>query len=308
MSGSTATEISLQRGTAKIFSGEDGSTLGTLESTFMSPKAMNADVLFFGEVHVDGVAHDIEQIVLEGLHRTMSTSRHIVLSLEFFETDVQLIMDEYLAGLISEEQFIKLSRAPANYEEAYRALIQFAKDNSIPVIAANAPRRYVSLIRRVGRDGMKTALLPPAQALLPPMPVEAASKSYEQKFNSIMAAIRGGQSGADSKAVEAKPLVPPSMIDAQNLWDATMAFSLASVFRNFDADCQKGLRPLVFHVCGTFHVENRLGIPEHLVRYAPQLQICSIVCTPDPDMKFRKDLHINTADFVILTQPNEEAQ
>lgn len=38
--------------------------------------------------------------------------------------------------------------------------------------------------------------------------------------------------------------------------------------------------PLVLHVCGKFHVEQRLGIPEHLAEYAPDARVLTVVCVP----------------------------
>jgi uncharacterized iron-regulated protein len=47
----------------------------------------------------------------------------------------------------------------------------------------------------------------------------------------------------------------------QTLWDASMAFSIAQHLRAHP-------QSLVVHVCGKFHVEGRLGLPEHLAGYS----------------------------------------
>ena len=54
-----------------------------------------AEVCLIGETHDDPVAHQLELYLLV----QMQSRRPCLLSLEMFETDVQPIMDEYLAGL-----------------------------------------------------------------------------------------------------------------------------------------------------------------------------------------------------------------
>lgn len=69
-----------------------------------------------------------------------------------FERDVQEVMDEYLTGCIRQQDMLQDSRPWPNYLSDYAPLVELAKANSIPVIAANAPRRYVGM---VGRGGLK---------------------------------------------------------------------------------------------------------------------------------------------------------
>ncbi len=72
--------------------------------------------------------------------------------MEMFERDVQIVLDEYLKNYISESHFISSSRAWGNYKTDYRPLVEFAKQNKIDVVAANAPRRYVNMVSRLGKD------------------------------------------------------------------------------------------------------------------------------------------------------------
>jgi uncharacterized iron-regulated protein len=108
----------------------------------------NADVLFFGEEHSDSTGHYLEQVIFKKLAALYQGK--VALSMEMFETDCQTVLDEYLTGLILEKDLVKEGRAWQNYKD-YRPLIDWAKINQIPVVAANAPHRYVSLVnRRIG--------------------------------------------------------------------------------------------------------------------------------------------------------------
>src|SRR3990172_13241776 len=99
---------------------------------------MDYNVIFIGEVHELRVAHEAELAILTGLSEG---DPNLVLALEMFERDVQYILDAYLKGQISEHTFLERSRPWPNYQEDYRPLIELAKKQGIPVIAANVPRR-----------------------------------------------------------------------------------------------------------------------------------------------------------------------
>src|SRR5580704_5606490 len=102
----------------------------------------NADVLFFGENHNDSTGHYLEFMVFKKL--AAKYPGKVALSMEMFETDCQKVLDEYLSGFIREKNFIAEARAWKNYAD-YRPLIELAKANHIPIVAANAPDRYVNM-------------------------------------------------------------------------------------------------------------------------------------------------------------------
>ena len=65
------------------------------------------DIAFVGEQHDDPATHRIERAILEGLARRRA---NMIVSLEMFERDTQSSLDDYLAGRLSEEEFLKTSR------------------------------------------------------------------------------------------------------------------------------------------------------------------------------------------------------
>jgi uncharacterized iron-regulated protein len=110
-----------------------------------------ANVLFFGEEHNDSAGHYMEHIIFEALHKKYGSN--ISLSLEMFETDNQVALNDYLDGFIPEDRFSKDVRLWSNYKD-YRPMIEYAKKNKLEVIAANPPRRYVSMVSRRGRRSL----------------------------------------------------------------------------------------------------------------------------------------------------------
>jgi uncharacterized iron-regulated protein len=51
-------------------------------------------------------------------------------------------MSEYLAGSIQERDLLRDARPWPNYTNDYRPMVELARSRGLPVICANAPRRY----------------------------------------------------------------------------------------------------------------------------------------------------------------------
>ena len=73
-----------------------------------------ADIVFVGEQHDDPNTHRLEAAILDGLRRRGVT---VTLSLEMFERDTQADVDSYLAGKVSEEEFLKTLAALATIRD-----------------------------------------------------------------------------------------------------------------------------------------------------------------------------------------------
>ncbi len=239
--------------------------------------AARADVLILGEQHGDSLGHAVERAVLEAL---LAGERPVVLSLEMVETDAQTVLDEYLAGLIRERDFLAASRPWGNYDADYRPLVEAARQRGAPVVAANAPGRYVSLVSRRGGLDVLDSLSASARATMPPQ-IAPASPALADKFTALM----GGMSHGSGPSVE-------GMLAAQNLRDATMAWTVAGALRQSPG-------ALVVHVNGSFHSADRLGVPEHLARLAPDARVVVVTMGPEAPEGPSAD------DFVVVTEAQD---
>lgn len=241
-----------------------------------------ADVIFFGEQHDDAVGHAIQAEAFRRIAAKYSGGRSVVLSLEMFERDVQTVVDEYLASLISESHFMSSSRPWGNYKTDYRPLVEFAKEKKLPVIAANAPRRYVNMVSRGGRTKLD-ALSKEAKSWLPPLPYAPASEAYSKKFKALMGPSAEAQMGIDN------------ILSSQSLWDASMAYWISQALK-------KHKNALVVHLNGGFHTESRLGTVEHLLKYRPKAKVIVVTMQYVDDFKtFDKAKYEDLGDYVILT-------
>jgi uncharacterized iron-regulated protein len=238
------------------------------------------DVLFFGEEHNDSAGHYLENKIFRLLDQRYKNQ--VALSLEMFETDNQLVLDEYLAGQIDESRFSKDLRLWSNYKD-YRPMIEYAKQNKIRVIAANPPRRYVTMVSRRGMKSLDS-LSKQAKTYLPPLPYDTLTGRYREKFYEVMKGSPGGDN--------------PRVYYSQTLWDAGMSNSIYQYLKN-----NRWMK--VFHCVGKFHVEEKLGTAAQLQKRNRKLKILSIICFPDksfsnPDWEAFSKL----GDYIILTNPD----
>jgi len=238
-----------------------------------------ADVLFFGEEHNDSTSHQLEYLLLQKIAAKYPAKT--ALSMEMFETDCQNVLDEYLKGLIRERNFTTDARAWPNYKD-YRPLIEFAKSNNIPVIAANAPARYTNMVNRLGIESLEK-LSTAGKSCLPPLPIDTATGAYYEKFKNIM----GGHGSMPGM----------QMYQAQNLWDATMGWSIARFLK-----AHRGYK--VLQINGGFHSEEKLGAPAQLLHYDRKVRILNIAIYSDesfanPDWSKLSKM----GDYIILTDP-----
>lgn len=265
------------------------------------------DVVFIGETHDDPTAHMLEAKILARAWETYGgpashgqARRTVALSLEFFERDVQLVLGEYLAGLITEPAFQAASRPWPRYHTDYRPLMEFSKEYGLDVIAANAPRRYATRVTRHGRESLQDL---PARALeyLPPLPYGQPSAEYRDQWIQVIARVmemEGTKCGVpvdDPPAPVGAHSGMGNQLHTQALWDASMAWWVSRYLES-----QPGA--LVLHMAGGFHVARGTGTPEHLEAYRPGASYMIVMIRPVEDVDaFEPAPQGEWGDFVIQT-------
>lgn len=318
------------RGHFMVFTG-DGQP-ATLEQIV---EAMaEVDAVLIGEIHTDPVGHWIEARLFQGAldltraGRPEGALRSVALSMEMFERDVQGILDEYLQDLVPESQFTASARPWEYYDTDYRPMVEMAKTAGVPVLAANAPRRYVNRVSRLG-PGALDDLSFRAKGFLPPLPYPPPTETYREEWTSLMSNMtmeaqcpapeEAEEEEVPAHAVGVPGQAPPEVTEeepahgppegmpshggsfmenglwAQTLWDASMAHAITTFL-----DAHPG--GLVVHMVGGFHVENYTGIPEKVGYYRPETRTLVVHMDVSPDFRtFDPEEHAGRGDFVILT-------
>ena len=241
----------------------DGPTRTVISVDEAADALKEFDVIFLGEFHDHPGNHLAEMALFSALH---AHAPALSLSLEQFERDVQSVVDEYMADRIGEESLKRRGRAWNNYPEAYRPLVEFAKENRLPVIAANAP---ASFVRCVGQDGPEAlSRATPERRGFAAAELHLDTQLYKDKFIRF---LREDPLHGEPNPDTSKGPTPAELrgFAAQVTRDDTMA---ESIFLHL----QKNPGRKVVHVTGNFHVEGFLGTAERLTFRAPQLKVAVV--------------------------------
>ena len=281
-----------------------------------------ADAVLVGEIHTDPVGHWIEAelfrsaLEMVGAGQESGARRKVALSMEMFEKDAQHILDEYLQDIITEPQFKSSARPWEHYDADYRPMVEAAKAAGVPVLAANAPRRYVNRVSRLGPESLAD-LSGFALTTLPPLPYPPPTDAYREEWTSLMTGmVMEPQCPVPTEVEESPahglpstdlPAGPPAGmpshggsfmengLQAQTLWDASMAHTITTFL-----DANQG--GLVLHMVGGFHVEGFTGIPEKVQFYRPGTRSLVVHMDLAEDFEtFDPEEHAGRGDFVILT-------
>lgn len=235
--------------------------------------AEKADVVFFGEFHNDPIGHWLQYELTKSLYE--KTAGKLVLGAEMFESDNQLIMNEYLNGLIPPKKFGEEARLWPNYETDYKPLVEFALKSKIPFIATNIPRRYASAVAKDGFEALEK-LSPEARALIAPLPL-----AYDENLNCYKSMLSMGGMGSKGGA---------NLPKAQAAKDATMAYFIL-----------KYRKPgqIFLHYNGSYHSDRHEGIVWYLKQADKNLKIVVISSTSQPDVSVLSDETKGQGDFIL---------
>lgn len=235
--------------------------------------ALKADVVFFGELHDNPIAHWLELEVTKDLYS--EKGKDLILAAEMFERDNQLLIDEYFGDLIKESSFESEVRKWNNYPTDYKPLVQFAKDNGLKFIASNIPRRYAAMVASGGFDALDKVSPEGLKYIAPlPIPYDASLPCYKDMLS--MGAM--GHSG-------------DNLPKAQAIKDATMAKSISDNWKE---------GKMVIHYNGSYHSDRHQGIIWYLNKYSPSAKVATITTVLQDNLQKLDSANVHQADYVIV--------
>lgn len=241
-------------------------------------QAAGAEVVFFGELHNNAVAHWLQLRLTAALYAALG--ERLVLGAEMYERDDQLVLDEFLAGRLREADLAKEAKLWPNHETDYLPLLRFAAAHRLRFIAGNVPRRYAALVARDGLAALDS-LSHEAKQLFAPLPlgIDLSLPGYAAILQ--MAGHPGAQ--------------PERMVAAQALKDATMADSI-----------RRALRPgeTMLHFNGAYHSNGGEGILWYLEQYRPGARTFVLSTVEQADLSALGEESHHLADAVLVTPPD----
>lgn len=235
-------------------------------------------VVLFGELHNNPIAHWMQLKLTQDLFQKRG---NIALGAEMFEKDNQKELSAYLKGEIDQKAFDTLARLWSNYATDYKPLVDFAKDNSLPFIASNVPRRYASMVYRNGFEILDSLEGNERPWVAPyPIPYDPELPGYKNMLTMM-----------SDHANENFP-------KAQAIKDATMGFSIMQHLIENPND-------LFIHFNGAYHSQNYEGIFWYVEKYAEEfkftnLSIGTITTVLQKDVTKLDEENYNLADYILV--------
>ncbi len=305
LSGFTAFTAMAQKPAYKLFR-EDGKKV---KYEKMAEAAADADIVLFGEYHTNPISHWIQLELTKDLFEARGEA--LILGAEMFEADNQLIMNEYLAGQITEAKFEEEARLWKNYKTDYKPLVLVAKENELTFVATNIPRRYANMVFKRGVLSLDS-LSAEAKSYIAPLPLEydTSLSCYKQLMGSgggptekatmPMAAMPKDAMHkspmGDSIKVEGGSKSPmgghgsTNLADAQAIKDATMSHFIMEHWK-------PGV--LFIHYNGAYHSDEFESMNWFLKRANPDLKIVTISTVSQDDVDMLEEESEGKADFII---------
>jgi len=292
----------------------------------MLEAASAADIVLFGEYHTNPMSHWLQLELSTDLHEIKREA--LILGAEMFEADNQLILNEYLAGQISEAKFEEEARLWKNYITDYKPLVLLAKENDLTFVATNIPRRYANMVFKKGVASLDS-LSNEAKTYMAPLPLEydTSLSCYKQLMGgdpgptteppTTETPMTGtpmhespegdtlkvmGDTVSTSKMPMEKPKMPMeskspmgghgsmNLADAQAIKDATMSHFIMKYWKPGS---------LFIHYNGAYHSDDFESMNWFLKQANPDLNIVTISTVSQDDLDQLDEDSMGKAHFII---------
>lgn len=236
------------------------------------PELLAQRIVYIGEQH-DSFSHHLNQLnIIELLH---NADPALAIGLEMFPRSQQATLDAYVAGELSEQEFLAQSNylTQWGYDYGlYKPILAFAKQQRLPLLALNIES---ALSRQVARQGLDSLDATQRQQL--PTELDTTDRQYQTDLQQIFQQHQSAQGHQDADF----------FLQAQLLWDETMAETIAHY-----VTAQPNTRLVV--LAGNGHIRHRYGIPDRVFRRTP---------VPFLTLVQGENIEAGIADYVLLSAP-----
>ena len=183
-------------------------------------------VVLLGEHHDNPDHHRWQLQVIAGLY---ALRQDIAIGFEMFPREVQPVLDKWVAGELSEEQFLSQAnwRGNWNFDPAlYLPLFNFARLNHIPMIALNVNRSLFVEVQQKGWDAIPSER---REGITNPA---TPDRAYLEMLASSFVQHHPGPKGHKQKELDQfspeEKRAFKRFVEGQQLWDRAMAQAMAN--------------------------------------------------------------------------------
>ena len=229
-------------------------------------------VVYIGETHVRQDHHDTQLALIKALY---AQNPSLAIGVEFFQQPFQRVLDDFIAGRIDEGELLEQSGYFSRWRYDYRlyqGIMQFARDNGIPIIGLNVPGAITHKVAVAGIDSLNEK-----ERQWIPANIQRDIPGYRDRLANIYA-----------EHPESEHSNLEFFIEAQLVWDESMAARAAVYLGDNPAS-----RMVI--LAGSGHLAYGQGIPVRLER---RIEVSSaIVLSLDHDQA-----ETGIADFVVHSE------
>lgn len=219
-------------------------------------------VVLIGEDHDNPEHHRMQLYTMAELY---ARNPNMILGFEAFPRSVQKVLDKWVAGELTEDEFFKQTRWDEVWhfnKSYYLPMFEFARMNKIPMLALNVEQKLVMQVSMKGWDNVDKKM---KEGISKPAP---ASKDYQEVLAEVYAqhmpkhshdAASGKSADASDKELQ-EILKKPSFIkfvQGQLVWDRAMGQAIAGAL-------DKNKNALVVGIMGAGHVMGGYGVVHQL--------------------------------------------
>ena len=200
-------------------------------------------IVYVGEEHTNYAHHAVQLEVIKGL---LGKERKIAIGMEMFQRPYQAVLDDYVNHAIDRKTFLKRTEYFTRWRfdyELYKPIIDYARENRIPVIALNMEYEILDLVSKNGLDALPSNL----KANIP-LDMDFSDDQYRDRLKKIFV-----------EHTSLKDRNFDFFFQSQILWDETMSQS-ADKYLAAHSDYQMVI------LAGSGHLMYGSGIPKRTFR------------------------------------------
>ncbi len=234
----------------------------------LGTRLQEARIVLAGEEHTSMDFHRVQLALIQALHEQ---GRTVIVGLEMFPFVDQEVLDDWVAGYLTEPGFVQRSRWYTRWGyhwHYYRDIFLYARRNGLAMKGLNAPREVISTFRKQGRD----ALSEEQAAHLPPE-IDVQSDEHMRLFRAYF-------ESDDPIHADLTEEQWRGMFSAQAAWDAVMGFNALKALEGAPEDA------VVVVLVGAGHVAYGLGIARQIANWSGE-QVATVLPVPVADARGR---------------------
>jgi uncharacterized iron-regulated protein len=221
-------------------------------------RASAVRVVYFGELHTSERHHALQAALIEAL----AERGPVIVGIEMLPWNAWAATRSLSNRSVTLQQFAEHCEWGARWGfdlELYRSVLEMALHDRVRLVPLNAPDGFS---RRVSRRGF--GALDPAQRRRIPPELLGGNDAYIEWLATIM----------QGHGMELTPEMIGRFVQAQLLWDTTMAASLAGIVEGVPETTR------VVVIAGGGHIRHRWGIPERLDQFVETTSL-TVLCDDD---------------------------